>query len=152
MGVGRIFSRRGHQGFFQNFSRGRPKVVTFVFSQTELRKQPFFAEIFKIQGGQSRLPPSDAHACYSSSSPCPAYTARVRFLSGVDEHVRPQVGDLHESRAARVALVRLLATVDAHVCLQVGRPIEIRVTERALVRLGGFCSSGERLRPRLLYQ
>jgi len=38
-------------------------VVKFVFSHSKLRKQPFFAEIFKIQGGQAPpAPRSDAHA------------------------------------------------------------------------------------------
>jgi len=39
-------------------------VVKFVFSHSKSRKQPFFAEIFKIQGGPwPSLPsPSDAHA------------------------------------------------------------------------------------------
>jgi len=32
-------------------------VAKFVFSHSKLRKQPFFANIFKIQGGQDPLPP-----------------------------------------------------------------------------------------------
>jgi len=44
-----FFQGRGG-GFFQNFSRGGPKVVKFVFSQSKLRKHPFFAKNFKIQG------------------------------------------------------------------------------------------------------
>jgi len=51
-GVGRIFSRGGTRVFFQNFSRGWPKVVKFVYSVSNLRKQPFFAEIFKFQAGK----------------------------------------------------------------------------------------------------
>jgi len=46
------------RGFFQIFSRGRPNEVKFVFSHSKLRKQPFFAEKFKIQGGPwPPLPP-----------------------------------------------------------------------------------------------
>jgi len=43
------------RGCFKNFSRERPKVVKFDFSHSKLRKQPYFAEIFKIQGWP-RLP------------------------------------------------------------------------------------------------
>ena len=32
-------------------------MAKFVFSHSKLRKQPFFANIFKIQGGQDPLPP-----------------------------------------------------------------------------------------------
>jgi len=59
MGVGRIFSRGGTMVFFHNFSRGEPKVVTFVFSHLKLRKQLFFLKISKSGGGQG--PSSDAH-------------------------------------------------------------------------------------------
>jgi len=45
MGVGIIF----FQGDFSKIFPGGPKVVKFVFSLTELRKQPFFAKIFTIQ-------------------------------------------------------------------------------------------------------
>ena len=70
-------SRAGHmqwasEGFFPGgpvgdfpkiFSRGEPKAVKFVFYPSKLKKQPFFANSFKIQGGQGPpLPlPSDAH-------------------------------------------------------------------------------------------
>jgi len=51
MGVGRIFSRE------------RPKVVKFVFHLSKLKKQPFYANNFKIQGGKGPpAPTSDAHA------------------------------------------------------------------------------------------
>jgi len=67
MGVGRNFSRGGAVGDLpKNFSRGGPKVVKFVFYPSKLKKQPFFANNFKIQG--AKLPPalpSDAHACIS---------------------------------------------------------------------------------------
>ena len=43
MGVGRIFSKGG------------AKVVKFDFSHSKLRKQPFFAEIFKILGAKFPL-------------------------------------------------------------------------------------------------
>jgi len=43
----------GH--FSKTFPEG-PKVVKFVFSHTKLRKQPFFAEIFKIQGAPLPTP------------------------------------------------------------------------------------------------
>jgi len=43
----------------KDFFQGGPKVVKF-FSHWKLRKQPFFAEIFKIQVG-AKVPPSDAH-------------------------------------------------------------------------------------------
>jgi len=39
-----------HQGIFPKFFQGGPKVVKFVFSRSKLRKQPLFAENFKIQG------------------------------------------------------------------------------------------------------
>jgi len=39
-------------------------VVKFVFAHSKLRKQPLFAESFKIKGGQNHpmLSPSDTHA------------------------------------------------------------------------------------------
>jgi len=40
-------------------------VVKFVFSHLKLTKQPFFTEIFEIQG--SKPPPSDAHTSNVSS-------------------------------------------------------------------------------------
>jgi len=49
--VGRMISRGGTRGFFLKFSRG-PKVVKYDFSHSKLRKQPLFAENFKIQRGQ----------------------------------------------------------------------------------------------------
>ena len=59
MGVGRIFSRGGAvRDFPKIFSRGGPKVVKFGFYPSKLKKQPFFANSFKIQGGQGPpLPP-----------------------------------------------------------------------------------------------
>jgi len=42
------FFRGATRGFFPNFST-RAKVVKFGFSYSKLRKQSFFAEIFKIQ-------------------------------------------------------------------------------------------------------
>jgi len=45
-----FFPNGGTRGFFHNFSRRGGKVVKFVFSQSKLRKQPFFAQIAKIQG------------------------------------------------------------------------------------------------------
>jgi len=45
---------------------GGTKVVKFVFSHSKLRKQPCFAEIFKIKGVPWRLP-SDARG---SNSKC----------------------------------------------------------------------------------
>jgi len=42
------------------------KVVKFVFSHSKLRKQPFFAGIFKIHGeAKTPLHPSEAHDCSS---------------------------------------------------------------------------------------
>ena len=38
--------------FPQIFFQGRPNVVKFVFYPSKLKKQPFFANNFKIQGGQ----------------------------------------------------------------------------------------------------
>jgi len=56
MGGGRIISRGGPIGDFPKiFSRGWPKVVKFVFYRSKLKKQPFFANDFKIQGGQGCL-------------------------------------------------------------------------------------------------
>jgi len=57
MGVRKTFSKgEDIWGFFQNFSRAGTKVVKFVFPHSKLRKQPFFAEIFKIQGARPPLP------------------------------------------------------------------------------------------------
>jgi len=55
--VGRFFSRGGPLvDFSKNFSRGA-KVVRFAFSHSNLRKQPFLAANFKIQGpGPLRCP------------------------------------------------------------------------------------------------
>ena len=51
MGVGRIFSRGAKNGEFR-------------FLSLEIKKQLFFANNFKIQGGQGPPdPPSDAHDC-----------------------------------------------------------------------------------------
>jgi len=59
MGVGRIFSRGTSRGFCQNFFQGGPKVVKFGFYRSKLKKQPFLANNFKIQGGllAAPLPP-----------------------------------------------------------------------------------------------
>jgi len=54
IGVGGIFSSGEPVGDFPKiFSRGGPKVVKFVFHPSKLKKQPFFANTFKIQGGQA---------------------------------------------------------------------------------------------------
>jgi len=37
------------------FSRGGPKVVKFVFYPSKLKKQPFFANNFKIRGALAPL-------------------------------------------------------------------------------------------------
>jgi len=42
--------------FFQIFSKGGPKVSKFDFSPSKLRKQPFFAGDFKIQGAKAPPP------------------------------------------------------------------------------------------------
>jgi len=49
MVVGRIFSRGALWDLSKIFLGGQ-KVVKFDFSHSKLRKQPFFTEIFKIQG------------------------------------------------------------------------------------------------------
>jgi len=51
MGVGRDFFRGAVGDFPKIFSRGGPKVVKFVFYPSKWKKQPFFANNFKIQGG-----------------------------------------------------------------------------------------------------
>jgi len=43
----------------KDFSKEGPRVVKFVISHSKLRKQPFFAKHFKIQGGHGI--PSAAH-------------------------------------------------------------------------------------------
>ena len=71
-----LFSPQGRRkDFFQGgpvgdfpkiFSRGGQKWwVKFGFYPSKLKKQPFFANNFKIQGGKGPplLPPSDAHEC-----------------------------------------------------------------------------------------
>jgi len=42
--------------------------VKFAFYPSKLKKQPFFANNFKIQGGLSTPPLSDAHATAQSTS------------------------------------------------------------------------------------
>jgi len=53
------FFQGDSRGFFQNFFQGGLKVLKFGFYPSKLKKQPFFANNFKIQRGQG--PPSDAH-------------------------------------------------------------------------------------------
>jgi len=45
----------GHPGIFPKFFQGGPKVLKFDFSHAKLRKEPFFAENFKIQGDLGSL-------------------------------------------------------------------------------------------------
>jgi len=52
----------GSRGFSQNFFQGGPNVVKLGFYPSKLKKQPFFANTLKIQGGIPLAPPSDAHA------------------------------------------------------------------------------------------
>jgi len=54
MGLGKIFSRGGTRGFFQNFSRVGPKVVKFVFSHSKLRK-PFLLKRSKCKRDKTPL-------------------------------------------------------------------------------------------------
>jgi len=60
MGVGRIFSRGATRGFFLNFSRRANSGE--IFFPLKPKKQPFFAENFKIQWGPKppSATPSDA--------------------------------------------------------------------------------------------
>jgi len=55
----RDFFQGGALGDFSKICLGGPKMVKIVVSHWKLRKQPFFAEIFKIEGA---CPHSDAHA------------------------------------------------------------------------------------------
>jgi len=48
MGVGRIFPGGPSVDFSKNFSMGGAKVVKFAVYHSKLRKEPFFAEIFKF--------------------------------------------------------------------------------------------------------
>jgi len=59
-----FFSGEDQQRIFPKFfPGGGPKAVKFVFYPSKLKKQPVFANTFKIQGGLgSPSPPSDAHA------------------------------------------------------------------------------------------
>jgi len=62
-----FFQEGGTRGFFL----GRLKVVKFGFSHSKLRKQPFFAEIFKIQGALTPFPlPTPMAAVYQSCCLC----------------------------------------------------------------------------------
>ena len=62
MGVGRIFSRGPVRDFPIIFSKGEAKVMKFGFYPSKLKKQPFFANNFKIEGGLAfHAPPSNAH-------------------------------------------------------------------------------------------
>jgi len=54
-----FFPRGTNRGFSQKFFQGKPRAVKFGFYLSKLKKQPFFAHNFKIQGGKT--PPSDAH-------------------------------------------------------------------------------------------
>ena len=56
MGLGRIFSRGATKGFIQNFSRGGPKVVKFVFSHSKLQKKLFLLQFSKSKGAKAPLP------------------------------------------------------------------------------------------------
>jgi len=57
-GVGRIFSRGAARGFLQTLWGGAANVVKFRFHHSKLRKQPLFAEIYKMQAGdKAPLPP-----------------------------------------------------------------------------------------------
>ena len=61
-----FFPEGAKRVFFQNFSRGGPKLAKFVFSHST-KNTTFFAKIFKIQVGLAPLPPpSDAHAQHYS--------------------------------------------------------------------------------------
>jgi len=50
MGVGRIFTEGKLGDFSKIFLGGDQKWQNLFFSHSKLRKQPFFAKIFKIQG------------------------------------------------------------------------------------------------------
>jgi len=51
----------GSMGFSQNCFQGVKKVLKFVFYPSKSKKQPFFANNFKIQ---DPCPPSDAHVSW----------------------------------------------------------------------------------------
>jgi len=68
MGVGRIFYRGGQEGIFPKFFPGGSKVVKFVFYPSKLKKQPFLAINFKIQGGQGPLLPPFRRPCMRFNS------------------------------------------------------------------------------------
>jgi len=51
------FYKRGHQRIFPKFLQEGPKVVKFVFSHLQLRKQPFLLKFFKFRGDQGPLAP-----------------------------------------------------------------------------------------------
>jgi len=51
------FFQGGTLGDFSKIFLGGTKVVIFEFSHSKLRKQPFSAEIFKIQLSKDLLPP-----------------------------------------------------------------------------------------------
>ena len=57
MGVGRIFSRRGHWGIFPIIFSWGTKEAKYFFFSLENKKTTFFAKIFKIQGFLFPLPP-----------------------------------------------------------------------------------------------
>jgi len=62
-----FFPGRASRELPKIFFQGGPKVVKFVFYPSKLKKQPFFANNFKIQGGPRPFPapPFDAHGvCY----------------------------------------------------------------------------------------
>jgi len=52
MGVGRIFSREGPVGDFPKFFSRGAKNGEFRFLSLEIKKQPLFANNFKIQGSR----------------------------------------------------------------------------------------------------
>jgi len=58
-----FFQGGASRGFPKIFFQGGPKVVKFGFYPSKMKKQPFFANNFKIQGVErSPCPPSDTHA------------------------------------------------------------------------------------------
>jgi len=75
MSVGRFFSRGTLVDFSINFSRGE-RVVKFVFSHSEVRKQSFFAETFKTQDAKSPLP-----SLLAPMKPCTIVMGVGRILS-----------------------------------------------------------------------
>ena len=142
MGVARILYMGGPVGDCPKFfSRGVSKVVKFVFYPSKLKKQPFIAKDFKIQGGKSPpCPPrSDAHDCsvmdgrdsmrrwkrirgvinWQTSNLLPVQVIPFTLYPFMQEHIKLPTLFVHDPPLARLAQ---LSMPNAHSSISVAVP------------------------------